>query len=218
MVASLPAAFGFDQPAVEGRPTAPEGNGRAPHVGGAATYLWRGARAAWLLPRPVRACGRRACAGSPTRGGRRSSATARAVRDLGVAEPFGHESEHLDLSCSQSGRIRLCRPSRPPREPAGTALAQLSRHDGGCGLRPERLETGQRPSLRLRMVRVRERQRCLVRAAEGRPDPSCTLGVAGELERVRLGYLHVEPIPGAGAAPPNGERPCGPTGTAANCG
>src|SRR6266545_7238174 len=106
--------------------------------------------------------------------------------DLGVAEPLGDESEHLELTRSQPGGILLRRRAWPPGQPACAALAQAASNDGGSRLRAEAVQLVQSAPDRLLVVGIEERERGLIRRFEVGPQLGGAPPVACYLSRPRL--------------------------------
>ena len=138
-------------------------------------------------PPPRRASARRACAGSPRRGGRPSAARARARRRLRVAlavrrragAPRARARSARPGSRASSGAARAGPRRRAPAAPAAASFA--------AGPAPRRSNSRERLEQRLLVVRLGERPRRLVRAAVRAPGRRRRVGVAVELQPVRLG-------------------------------
>ena len=155
-----------------------------PMLGAASPILGRAARAAWPPRRPRRGCGRRACAGSPRRGGRPSwLGDDEPLGDLRVAQAVGQQRQHLELARGQPGRVLARARSRPARESAHAALAQPARDDRRGGSGAQRLQLGERAPERLLLVGIGQRERRLVGAAELAATARPPRRIAGELQR-----------------------------------
>ena len=125
---------------------------------------------------PLHACERRACAGSPRRGGRRSVVRRTAARRCRRCEAPRREVEDVHLARRQQCLVGACRPARTTRDVARTEPPEAPRDDSGRGSCAECSELLERFTEHLLRADVGEGERCLVRSAE--PDQRAAAAAA----------------------------------------